>query len=81
MNVVKRHAPCQVIWIGTVLALYLYGGGSLEGLALSQMIGAVIGTLSSIFIACPLLTMGALAVTTQDLLPKAKDVEALERRP
>ena len=37
----------------------LYGGGSLEGLALSQMIGAVIGTLSSIFLACPMLTVGA----------------------
>ena len=65
----------------TVLALYLYGGGSLEGLALSQMIGAVIGTLSSIFIACPLLTVGPLKVTKQDLLPKAKDEEALARRP
>ena len=42
----------------TVLALYLYGGGSLRGMAESQMIGIVIGTLSSIFIACPLLTMG-----------------------
>ena len=35
----------------TVLALYLYGGGSLEGMALSQMIGIVLGTISSIFVA------------------------------
>ena len=42
----------------TVLALYLYGGGSLQGMAESQMIGIVIGTMSSIFVACPLLTIG-----------------------
>ncbi|MEF3082890.1 protein translocase subunit SecF [Luteimonas sp. SMYT11W] len=65
----------------TTLALFLYGGGSLEGLALTQMMGAVVGTVSSIFIACPLLTYGILRVTKQDLLPKAKDEEALARRP
>ena len=65
----------------TVLALYTYGGGSLEGMAISQMMGIVIGTISSIFIACPLLTMGFLKVTKQDLMPKARDEAALARRP
>ena len=65
----------------TALALYIYGGDSLRGMAESQMIGIVIGTLSSIFIACPLLTMGFLTVTKQDLMPKAKDEAALARRP
>lgn len=65
----------------TVLALYIYGGGSLQGMAESQMIGIVIGTLSSIFVACPLLTLGFLKVTKQDLMPKAKDEAALARRP
>jgi preprotein translocase subunit SecF len=65
----------------SALALYFYGGGSLEGMALSQMMGIVIGTISSIFIACPLLTIGALKVSKQDLMPKAKDMEALARRP
>jgi preprotein translocase subunit SecF len=65
----------------TVFALYLYGGGSLRGMAEATMIGIVIGTLSSIFVACPLLTIGPLRVTKQDLLPKAKDEEALARRP
>ena len=65
----------------TVLALYLYGGGSLEGMAISQMIGIVIGTVSSIFVACPLLTLGFLKVTKQDLMPKAKDEALLARRP
>lgn len=63
----------------TVFALYIYGGGSLRGMAESQMIGIIIGTLSSIFIACPLLLW--LNVTKQDLMPKAKDEAALARRP
>lgn len=63
----------------TVLALYIYGGGSLRGMAESQMIGIVIGTLSSIFVACPLLLW--LGVSKQDLLPKARDEAALARRP
>jgi preprotein translocase subunit SecF len=65
----------------TVLALYLYGGGSLEGMAISQMMGIVIGTISSIFVACPLLTIWFLKVTKQDLLPKAREEAALARRP
>ena len=77
----SRTIITSLVFFLSVLALYLYGGGSLEGLALSQMIGAVIGTLSSIFIACPMLTVGPLKVTKQDLLPKAKDEAALARRP
>ena len=65
----------------TVLALYIYGGGSLEGMSEAMMIGIVIGTASSITVACPLLTIGFLRVTKQDLLPKARDEEALARRP
>ena len=63
----------------TVFALYLYGGGSLKGMAESQMLGIVIGTLSSIFVACPLLLW--LGVSKQDLMPKARDEAALARRP
>lgn len=63
----------------TVLALYIYGGGSLRGMAESQMLGIIIGTLSSIFVACPLLLW--LGVNKQDLMPKARDEAALARRP
>jgi len=65
----------------TVFALYVYGGGSLRGMAEAQMIGIVVGTLSSIFVACPLLTLGFLKVTKQDLMPKTRDEEELARRP
>jgi preprotein translocase subunit SecF len=63
----------------TVLALYFYGGQSLRGMAESQIIGIVIGTLSSIFVACPLLLW--LGVTKQDLMPRAKEDAELARRP
>jgi preprotein translocase subunit SecF len=63
----------------TVVALYIYGGGSLRGMAESQMMGIIIGTLSSIFVACPLLLW--FGVSKQDLMPKARDEAALARRP
>jgi preprotein translocase subunit SecF len=63
----------------TVVALYIYGGTSLQGMALSQILGIVIGTLSSIFFACPLLLW--LGVSKRDLMPKARDTSELERRP
>ena len=77
----SRTIITSVVFLLSVSALYFYGGGSLEGLALTQMIGAVVGTLSSILLACPMLTVGFLRVTKQDLLPKARDEAALARRP
>ena len=61
------------------IALYVYGGGSLEGFALVQIVGLIFGTASSILIACPLLLW--LGVNKQDLMPKARDDSELARRP
>lgn len=77
----SRTIITSVVFLLSVSALYFYGGGSLEGLALTQMIGAVVGTMSSILLACPMLTVGFLKVSKQDLLPKARDEAALARRP
>ena len=63
----------------TVLALYLFAGSSLRGMAESQMIGIVFGTLSSIFVACPLLHW--LGANKQDLMPRLRDEAELARRP
>lgn len=63
----------------TILALYLFAGASLRGMAESQMIGIVFGTLSSIFVACPLLHW--LGANKQDLMPKLRDDAELDRRP
>lgn len=75
----SRTVITSVVALLTVLALYLYGGESLKGMAESQMFGIVIGTLSSIFVACPLLHM--LGATKEDLIPKVRDEAELARRP
>jgi len=75
----SRTIITSVIAFLTVFALYLYGGSTLEGMAVAQMLGIVIGTFSTIFIACPLLLW--LKVSKQDLLPRAKDESGLDRRP
>lgn len=77
----SRTVITAVMFFLSALALYLYGGTSMEGLALTHMIGAVIVVVSSIVVAVPMLSIGPFKVTKQDLLPKAKDVEALARRP
>jgi preprotein translocase subunit SecF len=48
-------------------------------MAEAMIVGVVIGTLSSIFVACTLLIW--LGVSKQDLMPKARDEAALARRP
>jgi preprotein translocase subunit SecF len=63
----------------TVVALYLFGGQSLEGMALSQILGIIIGTLSSIFFACPLLLW--LGVTKYDLMKGQDDDPRLAEMP
>ena len=63
----------------TVVALYLFGGESLQGFALALIVGIIVGTLSSIFFASPILL--ALGVSKQDLMPKARDEAELAKRP
>lgn len=77
----SRTVITSFVALLTMLALYFYGGGSLTGMAEAMLIGVVIGTLSSIFVAAPLLTFGPLSVTKQDLMPKARDEAELARRP
>ena len=77
----SRTVITSVVSLLTMLALYFYGGGSLAGMAEAMIMGVIFGTLSSIFVAAPLLERGALKVTKQDLMPKAKDEAELARRP
>ncbi|MGH8028458.1 MAG: protein translocase subunit SecF, partial [Arenimonas sp.] len=75
----SRTVLTSTVALLTVMSLYIYGGSSLRGMAESQIIGIVVGTLSSIFVACPLLLW--LGVSKQDLMPRAKEDPELERRP
>ena len=60
-------------------ALYFIGGPVVHGFAITMLIGIVVGTLSSIFIASPILLW--LGVSKKDLMPVTKDNPELARRP
>lgn len=78
-NTLGRTIMTSLTTLLTVLALYLFGGPTLEGFSLALIVGIIIGTLSSIFFACPVLLR--LGVSKQDLMPKARDDSELARRP
>ncbi|MBS0569082.1 MAG: protein translocase subunit SecF [Proteobacteria bacterium] len=63
----------------TMIALYFFGGPAVHGFALTMIIGIVIGTLSSIFFANPILLW--LGVSKKDLMPVTRDNPELARRP
>ncbi|KRG65979.1 preprotein translocase subunit SecF [Stenotrophomonas humi] len=77
----SRTVITAVLFFLSALALYIYGGESMEGLAETHMVGAVIVVISSVIVAVPLLSIGPFKVSKQDLLPKARDEEELARRP
>ena len=60
-----------------VVALFIYGGEMLHGFSLAMMIGIVVGTYSSIYVAGALAV--AMGLTRQDLMPTPK--EAIDDRP
>ena len=60
-------------------ALYFIGGPVVHGFAITMLIGIVVGTLSSIFVASPILLW--LGVSKKDLMPVTKDNPELARRP
>ncbi len=55
-----------------VIALYIFGTGSIKDFALAVIFGVLVGTYSSIFIASPML-MGWISATTRR--KKARDAE------
>jgi preprotein translocase subunit SecF len=63
----------------TMGALYFFGGPAVHGFAITMLIGIVVGTLSSIFVASPILLW--LGVSKKDLMPVTKENPELARRP
>jgi len=63
----------------TMAALYFIGGSVVQGFAITMLIGILVGTLSSIFVASPILLW--LGVSKQDLMPQTKENPELARRP
>jgi len=75
----SRTLMTSISVLFVVVSLYVFGGESLEGFSLAIIVGVVVGTYSSIFIA------GALAldmkVTAQDLMPARKEDKELDALP
>ena len=63
----------------TMFALYFFGGPVVHGFALTMLIGILVGTLSSILFASPILLW--LGVSKKDLMPVTRDNPELARRP
>ena len=63
----------------TMAALFFIGGPVVHAFAITMLIGIVVGTLSSIFVASPILLW--LGVSKQDLMPVSKEDPELARRP
>jgi preprotein translocase subunit SecF len=73
----SRTIMTSVLTLLVVFALYFLGGSMLHGFALALIIGIVVGTYSSIYVAGSLSL--ALGVSRQSLLPPTK--ETLDERP
>jgi len=63
----------------TMAALFFFGGPVVHGFAITMLIGILVGTLSSIFFANPILLW--LGVSKKDLMPVTKENPELARRP
>jgi preprotein translocase subunit SecF len=73
----SRTIMTSVLTLTVVLALFFLGGSMLHGFALALIIGIIVGTYSSIYVAGSLAL--ALGLSRQNLLPPPKEV--LDNRP
>ena len=62
-----------------VVALYFWGGETLYGFSVALIVGIIVGTYSSIYIASPVTL--ALGVSKQDIVPVEKEGKAADNRP
>ncbi|BBB23429.1 preprotein translocase subunit SecF [Isorropodon fossajaponicum endosymbiont JTNG4] len=62
-----------------LLALFFLGGETIHSFALALLIGVVVGTYSSIYVASSMILV--LGITKEDLLPSEKEKKALDSRP
>ncbi|HET6554278.1 MAG TPA: protein translocase subunit SecF [Dyella sp.] len=78
-NTLSRTIITALFTAITMAALYFFGGPVVHGFAITMLIGILVGTLSSIFVASPILLW--LGVSKQDLMPRTKENPELARRP
>lgn len=68
----SRTVMTSATTLVVVLALFIYGGNMIHGFALALIIGIIVGTYSSIYVAGALAV--ALGLNREDLLPTVKEV-------
>ena len=78
-NTLSRTIITSVFTAITMASLWLFGGTAVHGFAITMLIGILVGTLSSIFFASPLLLW--FGVSKTDLMPVTKENPELARRP
>jgi preprotein translocase subunit SecF len=78
-NTLSRTIITSLFTAITMGALFIFGGPVVHGFAVTMLIGIVVGTLSSIFVASPILLW--LGVSKKDLMPVTKENPELARRP
>jgi preprotein translocase subunit SecF len=78
-NTLSRTIITSLFTAITMGALFLFGGSAVHGFAVTMLIGILVGTLSSIFVASPILLW--LGVSKKDLMPVTKENPELARRP
>ncbi len=62
-----------------LLALFFLGGEIIHGFAIALLIGVLIGTYSSIYVASSMIL--ALGITKEDMLPSEKEKQEIDTRP
>lgn len=78
-NTLSRTIITSVFTAITMASLGLFGGPAVHGFAITMLIGILVGTLSSIFFASPMLLW--LGVSKKDLMPATRENPELARRP
>ncbi len=75
----SRTIMTSITTLLVLLALFFLGGEIIHGFALALLIGVVIGTYSSIYVASSMIL--ALGITKEDMLPSEKEQKELDARP
>ncbi len=73
----SRTIMTSLVTLLSVIVLYFFGGAVMHGFSIAMIVGIVVGTYSSIYIASA--TALYLGVSREDLLPRAK--ETADERP
>jgi preprotein translocase subunit SecF len=75
----SRTLMTSITTLLVLLALFFLGGEIIHSFALALLIGVVVGTYSSIYVASSMIL--ALGISKQDLLPSEKEEQEIDARP